>query len=298
VLRAENASATLGGGVVVEVLDRRLPRRRQGLVEELLRQSERLGEADALVEAHLRAAGDAGTRLAETAARTALRPESIPAVVARLVQAGIAVRLGHDGALWIAKEGFDRVLERVEAGARRLHEKDPALAALPASAIRSAAGRVAPAVLDAAMDALLEDGRLRREPAGGLRHRSHAPQLSVQDSEQLRRVQQALAAGRGQPPGSEDLEADLALSRQEVGRLLKLLVNRGLAFRAGDLYFDAAWIEDAKGRLAAHARLHGGFTPSDARTVLDTTRKWVIPLLEALDKAGFSRRTGDRRVVR
>ena len=42
----------------------------------------------------------------------------------------------------------------------------------------------------------------------------------------------------------------------------------------------------------------GGFTPADARTLMNSTRKFVIPLLEALDKAGFSRRAGDKRVVR
>ncbi len=38
--------------------------------------------------------------------------------------------------------------------------------------------------------------------------------------------------------------------------------------------------------------------PADVRDMLDTTRKWLIPFLEALDKSGFSRRVGDQRVVR
>ena len=57
-------------------------------------------------------------------------------------------------------------------------------------------------------------------------------------------------------------------------------------------------MEDAKQRLRAFAEEHGGFTPSDARGILDSTRKWVIPFLEALDKSGFSRRAGDKRVLR
>jgi selenocysteine-specific elongation factor len=122
--------------------------------------------------------------------------------------------------------------------------------------------------------------------------------MSSRDAERAAKLVDALAKGRGQPPGAEDLEALVGATTPEVFRLLKVLENRRQVFRAGEHWFDASWIEDAKARLADFARKNGGFTPSDARTVLDTTRKWVIPLLEALDKAGFSRRVGEKRTVR
>ena len=56
--------------------------------------------------------------------------------------------------------------------------------------------------------------------------------------------------------------------------------------------------EQAKARIRAFAAEHGGFAPADVRDMLGTTRKWLIPFLEALDKSGFSRRVGDKRVVR
>ena len=65
-----------------------------------------------------------------------------------------------------------------------------------------------------------------------------------------------------------------------------------------EFWVDGAWLRSVYRRLAEFAAVHGGFTPSDARTLLDTTRKWIIPLLEALDKAGFSKRAGERRIVR
>jgi len=141
-------------------------------------------------------------------------------------------------------------------------------------------------------------GRLVREGRDGIRLASHSSSLSKSDREDLERVQARLASGGGTPPAVEDLEGDLALTRPRVMRALRLLQNRGAAFKAEEFYFDGAWVEEAKSRLAAHAEVNGGFTPADARTLLQTTRKWIIPLLEALDKAGFSRRTGNQRVLR
>ena len=248
--------------------------------------------------ADLASAGDGGARLADVAARTGVRPALLSDLVDVLVADGKALRLGHAGDLWFGKAAFDSVLDRVEAGAKRLHAKDAALASLPVSAVQTAAGRLAPNVLDAAIDHLLEAGRLVREGRGALRHRDHRSSLSGADQKDLDRVREQLARGKGQPPAVEDLEADLALTRPRVLRLLKLLVNRREAFQAGDLYFDQVWTDDAKARLEAYANEHGGYKPADARTMLDTTRKWIIPFLEALDRTGFSKRVGDKRVVR
>jgi selenocysteine-specific elongation factor len=297
VLRAENASATLGGGVVIEILAARLPRRRQGLIQSLLERSKSLGDPEAVTLGQLQAAGDAGADVHELAAATALRPEALPAILERLKRAGSALPVGRAGR-WIHAAAFERVIDRVEAAVKALHEKDVAVGSLALSAVRTASGRLEPTVLDAAVEALTARGALQRTPTGSVRHRAHSSELPDADRERCAKVLVALAAGKGQPPGPEDLEATLGLPAPQVLRALRLLESRGTAFKAGDFWFDATWLAEAKARLAAFAKEHGGFTPADARTVLDSTRKWVIPLLEALDKAGFTRRVGEKRVVR
>ena len=38
-------------------------------------------------------------------------------------------------------------------------------------------------------------------------------------------------------------------------------------------------------------------TMSDIRTLIDTSRKWAVPLCEYFDESGFTRRDGDLRVL-
>ncbi len=297
VLRTENASGTLGGGEVVQVLERRLPRKRPGILKSLIERADHLHDPEALLLGELEVAAQEATDSRKVAARTALRPDLLGGWMDALVEKGEAVRLGHGGRVWMAKAAFEKALDRIEKGAARMHAKDRALESLPVSAVRTAAGRLPPPVLDAALEHLVSSGRLVREGRDGIRLASHSSSLSATDRKDLESVQARLAQGAGTPPAIEDLEADLALTRPRVMRALRLLANRGAAFKAGEFFFDGAWVEEAKARLAAHAEVNGGFTPGDARTLLETTRKWIIPLLEALDKAGFSRRTGDKRVV-
>jgi selenocysteine-specific elongation factor len=297
VLREENASATLGGGVVVEALTARLPRR-GGIVKSLLERSERLDDPSALVLGALVASGEAGVRLPDVAAVTGIRPDALPAVLDALVARGDAVKVGRTGQHVVVAPAFRKTCERVEAAVQALHAKDRAMGSLPLAAVRAAAGRGDPAVLDAAVEALVQAGALVRADGGNVRHRTHAGAMSGPEQQRADRILGLLRQGAGQPPAPEDLEADLRVPSSEAIRLLRVLESRGLVFRAGDAWFDAGWLAEGKRRLAEFARAHGGFTPADARTILNSTRKWVIPLLEALDKAGFSKRVGEKRIVR
>ncbi|MFM8979259.1 MAG: selenocysteine-specific translation elongation factor [Planctomycetia bacterium] len=297
VLRAENASATLGGGVVVELLRQRLPRRRQGLLATLLERAGRLADPASRVLGQLQGAGERGLDVAELAAFTALRPEAVQALLAQLVAAGQVAAAGSTGR-HLLRAAFDEVLARCEAAVQKLHQKDAAQDSLPASAVRTALAALEPRVLEAALEALVARGTLLRTPSGHLRHRTHSSELPAADRERCERIVALLVQAKGQPPDLAEISGQLRDPDPVVVRALRLLESRGRVFRAGEFWFDAAWLEAGKQRLAQFARQHGGFTPSDARTLLDTTRKWIIPLLEALDKAGFSRRVGEKRVVR
>jgi selenocysteine-specific elongation factor len=297
VLREENAAATLGGGTIVEVLPARLPRR-AGIARALMERSDRLDDPAVLVVGSLVGAAEEGLDAAAIAALAGLRPEVVPPLVERLVAAREAVKVGRTAPRIVHAAAFARVREKVEDAVKRLHAKDPAMGSLSLAAVRAAAGRADASVLDAAVDSLVADGTLVRTDGGGVRHKAHAGSLSGADQARADRILGALASGRGQPPATDELEASTGLPTPELVRLLRVLENRGLVFRAGDFWFHAGWLAEAKGRLASFARANGGFTPSDARSVLDSTRKWVIPLLEALDKTGFCRRSGERRVVR
>jgi selenocysteine-specific elongation factor len=297
VLRAENASGTLGGGVVIELLQGRLPHRRQGIVEGLLERAKHLDEPRALVLGCLLAGAERGTTEADVAADTALRPEVVPGLLAELQASREALPVGRQGR-WIHAPAFDRVARRVDQALQDLHAKDPAVDNLPLAAVRAAVGRLEPTVVEEALQHLLAKGRLVRTPNGNVRHKEHSSELSAPDRALCESVLGVLARGRGRPPALEDVEAELGLGTQQVLRALKLLDSRGQVFKTETHWFDAAWVEQARERLRAFALEHGGFTPADARGILDSTRKWVIPFLEALDKSGFSRRTGDKRVLR
>jgi selenocysteine-specific elongation factor len=56
-------------------------------------------------------------------------------------------------------------------------------------------------------------------------------------------------------------------------------------------------IEEGRGRIVKYLKEHGEATASDLKGVLGTTRKFAVPLLEHLDRAGVTRRSGSMRTL-
>ena len=75
-----------------------------------------------------------------------------------------------------------------------------------------------------------------------------------------------------------------------------MLLDDGALVRvADDIVFTEDQIADAKEQITRATEADGPMTASQVRALLDTSRKYAIPLLEYLDAVGFTRRAGDVR---
>ena len=91
------------------------------------------------------------------------------------------------------------------------------------------------------------------------------------------------------PPTDQPLEAEL----------LGALVEQGKVVRVGDgVVFRAETYRQMTERIVEHLREHGTITVAEARTLFDTSRKYILPLLERMDQEQITRRSGDERVLR
>ena len=66
----------------------------------------------------------------------------------------------------------------------------------------------------------------------------------------------------------------------------------------GDLYFHSDVIDDLKNKVRSYLAEKKEMTPSEFKSVLDLSRKYMIPLLEYLDEIKLTIRTGDKRILR
>jgi selenocysteine-specific elongation factor len=121
--------------------------------------------------------------------------------------------------------------------------------------------------------------------------------LSPKQESFLLRVEAELDKTLINVPYSSDIARDLSVPVQAIDEILVMGKNAGRVIKVLDtLYYTFAQIE----RIKEHLRTTFGtkpFTAGEAKEALETSRKFIIPVLEYLDTVGFTARLDDRRVI-
>ena len=147
---------------------------------------------------------------------------------------------------------------------------------------------------------LAQEGLIRLEGAK-VALASHDPlaTLSADALVRLDEIETRLLAAGLMPPDV----ATVAGEDDEARALMALLVETGraVALRNGalrqTLTFHHRALLDAAPKLRSHFPPPQSFTTGEARAALETTRKYIVPVLEYLDRLGLTRRDGDVRQV-
>jgi selenocysteine-specific elongation factor len=123
------------------------------------------------------------------------------------------------------------------------------------------------------------------------------PNLSKSERKLLEDLVSAVRAGGVQPPDAKQLRELAPKSKDSVANLLQLATAAGdLCYVADDFYLHRDALAEIQSKLLAQSG-NGGFTVSQMREWLNTTRKYAVPLAEYLDKIQFTRREGDLRFI-
>jgi selenocysteine-specific elongation factor len=147
------------------------------------------------------------------------------------------------------------------------------------------------ALADAALDGLVGEGQLVVE--GGLaRKRDFSAALTGDRSEIGETIRRELETAGAHGRTAEELSQRTAAARE----VAEFLVRQGTAVRIGsDRYYERRALEALRDEIVSEVKRRGRATPAELRDRTGLTRKFLIPVLEWLDGAGFTVREGDAR---
>jgi selenocysteine-specific elongation factor len=278
VLRDSGRRETVGGGVVLEVQPGRIRRADPDLLVRMGRRRTALETAPDARLAYLRVLLDEEGRIGRTEIR--LRTGMAPAEAERL------------DAVWLpnvvfSHEAFGDLARRAAAELRRYQQLHPLELGMPRASLRATLG-LDGRTFEEVAGRLSQQGMLVAD-AATVRTPDHVPDQGGPQRDALLRVLDE--AGFSPPQLSE-------LHRRFDPALVRALVRTGeLVQIAPDVVYRAAHLEDLRQRLAEAIRRSGPITVAQFRDLVSTTRKYAVPLLEHLDRTGFTRRQGDVRVL-
>jgi selenocysteine-specific elongation factor len=297
VLRDASGNRTLGGGLILRTGARGWTRRRSARIESL-EHLLRGGPDERLEEVIRGREWNAGSN-ERLAAEAGLEDAAAAGVLCgALAEAGrIHFLQGVSSAAPVHAELIRQTSAFLDRRLRSQRNAHPRWPGVPRSEWPAWMPRACPARLRAGLaDRLIHDGRVLLLHDYVLPLEESDTRLAPQDRHLLDAILAEYDAAGFQPPAVEALACRTSGNAARVGELVQLAAARGELVRlAPGLWLSREQWERGKRLVTEAIRARGGLTVAEIRDLLGSSRKWVVPIVEALDASGVTRRAGDVR---
>lgn len=297
VVRAYSPLRTVAGGALLYPLERVWKKRDADYATHMaqLAALPALAEQgeEALTLAQLELAGTLGASFAELAVLTNADTRKLDKALQNLAGKGLAVCWDKEERRWIATTALQKLMEDCLTRAADFHKRDP----LKPGMARGVLGQKLPPKLGhLVIERCLRAGTLVAE-GEVLRLTAHKVELAS-DQQGLR--QQLLDAHVREgltPPNLKDVLEALGVDPKKAAPVLKLLTDEKLLVKVKDgLYYHGPVVEDIKAKVKLWFESHDDLDPAGLKEILDgISRKYLIALLEYMDRERFTIRVGDKR---
>lgn len=296
VIRSYSPMFTIGGGQVVDPIAPRHRRITEEILEKLNTKLE--GTPEELVTEIL---GDKQQALSieELMRQSNLEKKFLEGILAELLQENQVAKIYFEGQEWYLSTLLEQLLwQEIQEILKNYHEKYPLRMGFSKEELRS---RKFSDWSFKTYNALLffweEKGKLQTV-ANGVKLPEFKAEPSETEQKYITGILDSYRKDYFQPPAWEALMARLKLSPGEGEELLYYLLGTQKLVRVADgLLFHQAAIEEAKEKAKDLIKSQGTLQLADMRDVLNSSRKYVLPLLEYFDQIKFTKRIGDKRVL-
>ncbi|MDD5244752.1 MAG: selenocysteine-specific translation elongation factor [Syntrophorhabdaceae bacterium] len=293
ILRGSYTIQTIGGGKVLDILPGRHKRQAEGLsgIYALLTHGSDTDKA----EYHLLKAGYGGLKKELLSILLGKEEKKTDYIIQTLHE---REKVRTIGKIIVHSEKFTEYKKALLGLISDYYAKNPLKVGISREELRMRLPQVEPQVFLAALEECIQEGVVVTEKdkviAKGMRTTrdegiEHFKEIA------LKRLYQYGYT----PPGLKEFSAEVKKDERHLKDILEGLVFDGKVIKIkGDMYFHRDVIEDLKRMVIAYLTQKKEMTPSDFKSSLDLSRKYMIPLLEYLDEIKLTIRVGDKRILR
>jgi selenocysteine-specific elongation factor len=229
-----------------------------------------------------------------TASKQAIKIE-----LEKLTVQGKLVIADSEGRTFIHQESYQELIRMIQSHLTDFHTKYPLKSGMSKEELRSKLPEELPIHV---FNKILEE-----QSAAGIltidkkivRRSAHRLQLSPEQEQIRRKLEDIYLSGGFQPPNYEEAIEKIGGNKDLVGEVFQFLLESGIIVRVREpIFYHQAKLEEIKSKVTQYLKEKGTLDVGILKDLLGTSRKYAIPLLEYFDSIGLTIRKGDTRVLR
>lgn len=315
ILRQQSPMITLGGGYILNTSDQHMKRWNTSNEKRLAQRRDVIHNREQFVEYTARSQGASSFSLRELARSCFVPEESISRSFLRPLP-------GTDK--FVHPDGLTRARKLIQTALKQFHKEYPELIGLPKYKLQERIGRIdpgdhlsepdeedtpfpgltsgnntcSPDVFQCALQQLQEEQTVEIHD-DLIALQSHQPRLTDQQKTIRRNILEQLEDQPFHPPRTQEIHEYFSdQDHSNVDRVLQHLKQAGTMVELqDDLCFLQETLQDARHQMTERIQSEGYIETGEFRDLLDTSRKYAIPILEYFDQQGITYRKGSKRYL-
>jgi selenocysteine-specific elongation factor len=290
ILRSLSPVQTIGGGFVIEALERKLRRSRPEVLEDARQRAVAVQDDATFAEYVIRSVQDYTLSAKAVAQRIKKTLPGTEKILQALVETGAVMIL--DQGLLIHVRNVDELKRQFLERVSLYHKAEPASPGMDIESCQKESMLPKP-VFQKLLNTAAAEGKVRIFE-GRVCLVDHNVKFDPAEQKRMQQVESIFLQRMFSPPDASEIMEICRLSAKEAKDALRLLTEHGRLVRVGgDLYFHSDALAKAKRLVVDHFRKEKRLESVQFKYLIDATRKYALPLLDYFDKVGITKRSPD-----
>lgn len=297
VIRTYSPALTVGGGTIIEPRAEKITAFDEHLIEHL--QKIENGDPRQLVEEYLNDNFDLPRKPDEIAHDLNILVGDVPGLLTLLINQKVVFRLDDKRDLYYSTQNFRKLKDRIISLLKDFHQKNPTRAGLTRAELSSRISRsIDNLLLTHALDDLMQSGIIAMQHDDRIGLTDFKIQLEPALKIIADKIERRYYQDEFKPPTDNEL-LTLNLGTDDlVKKAHRYLLDQGILIYIGEsISLHRDWVYKAQGKLIDFLKQKKEIRVSDFRDLIQTSRKYALPLLIYFDTHGITIKRGEIRVL-
>ncbi len=295
ILRTLSPVRTVGGGIIVEAIPEKIRRSDPQVLLDAKEQARAVAIKEDFVEYCIKSAKDFAITDSELSLRTKLLPEQVRTIVSGLVHQGKVIEIAPK--LYVHSDRVGELQKRLLDIVGQFHRSRPESPGIGPEQFYETS-KLRKDVFECITRLLISQGKLI-EKKQWLALPEHHETFSEEEQILLASTESLFGSRPFNPPQQQEVIERTAASAEQVEKILRILLEQGKLVQVErELLFHCEAIERARQLLTSFITKEGKMESVKFKYLLDTSRKFAIPLLDYFDRIGVTRPVGHTRYLR
>lgn len=293
VIRYYSPVTTIGGGTIIDPLASKQKRFKEETLNELIVKEE--GDLSEMLLYELESNPQDVISIDELSKRTGNDEEKIKQELELLLKENKVLALKKDE--YMSTYGLQQFANKIITALEEYHQRYPLRQGHSREEIRSRfLKNINPKTYNLILKELEEAGQIETKN-NQIKLPEHIPSPGEEDLRAIKIIEQEMEQNLFAPPSMEIIRQSVQVDEAGFSEIIAYLLEKKTLVKVSqDMFFLQDAIEEGKNRLDSYFAGEKELSLAAFRDMLDTTRKYALPLIEYYDKIRFTHRVGDARV--